>query len=187
MVRKRTGTTVYLEWKDKGKSFLDYVSEGFEENKDKFINTAVKMGMDTSKGLANGLDAAAYMVERSAENLADIIKRAIMDALGMHSPSRVGIDLGLNFGKSISIGMDNAEKIVKTAARKLGLASVPETPARKAATASGAKSSGEISISHTTNIYAKPDGNMLYQLDLQAKRDGMRTALLIAANGGATA
>ena len=186
MVRKRTGTTVYLEWKDKGKSFLDYVSEGFEENKDKFISTAVKMGMDTSKGLANGLDAAAYMVERSAENLADIIKRAIMDALGMHSPSRVGIDLGLNFGKSISIGMDNAEKTVKAAAAKLGIAAIPDIK-KNAATASGAKSSGEINISHTTNIYAKPDGNMLYQLDLQAKRDGMRTARLIAANGGATA
>jgi hypothetical protein len=77
-------------------------------------------GQNLGKGLANGIAAMAGSVRRAATNAAAGATRAIQITWSVHSPSRVGYGLGMNFDLGIAGGLDRYSKIVSQSAEGIG-------------------------------------------------------------------
>ena len=77
-------------------------------------------GENLGKGLANGISAMAGTVKRAAVNAASGATRAIQITWSVHSPSRVGYGLGMNFDLGIAGGLDRYSKIVSKSAAGMG-------------------------------------------------------------------
>lgn len=80
---------------------------------------AYSWGRNIVEGLINGIKSMAGRVVRAARGVANSIKRAITDALGIRSPSRVTMGYGVNVGEGFAIGMDKTVRMVEKAARSL--------------------------------------------------------------------
>jgi len=87
-------------------------------------------GINAAEGLVRGLQRKENAVKRAARKLGRHIVAAIRAALKMKSPSRVGIDIGANFGGSVASGMRTQARDVDRASRLLAAASQFETHAR---------------------------------------------------------
>ena len=116
----------YPDWQSKGESFVDKLSDGFRDNMAKSVDDAVKVGVETGKGLANGLDSVAPLVNASATRLAELIQQAMADALGIASPSRVAFADGVFVGQGLALGLGAMAPAVERAAQKLGMAARPQ-------------------------------------------------------------
>lgn len=79
-----------------------------------------KTGRNLGKGLANGISSMAGSVRRAAINAAAGATRAIQITWSVHSPSRVGRDLGMNFDLGIAGGLDRYSKVVSQSAEGIG-------------------------------------------------------------------
>lgn len=79
-----------------------------------------KTGQNLGKGLANGISSMAGSVRRAATNAAAGATRAIQITWSVHSPSRVGRDLGMNFDLGIAGGLDRYSKVVSQSAEGIG-------------------------------------------------------------------
>lgn len=77
-------------------------------------------GKNLGQGLANGIAAMAGNVKRAAVNAASGATRAIQITWSVHSPSRVGRDLGMNFDLGIAGGLDRYSKVVSQSATGMG-------------------------------------------------------------------
>ena len=77
-------------------------------------------GQNLGKGLANGIAAMAGSVRRAATNAAAGATRAIQITWSVHSPSRVGYGLGMNFDLGIAGGLDRYSKVVSQSAEGIG-------------------------------------------------------------------
>ena len=77
-------------------------------------------GQNLGKGLANGISSMAYSVKRAAINAASGATRAIQITWSVHSPSRVGYGLGMNFDLGIAGGLDHYSKVVSQSAEGIG-------------------------------------------------------------------
>lgn len=62
-------------------------------------------GLDTMEGLLSGLENKESDLYAKAESIANRITATIRSALDMHSPSRVGKEIGSNFVGSIGLGI----------------------------------------------------------------------------------
>ena len=81
-----------------------------------WYNTGKNLGL----GLANGISAMAYRVKSAAVTAASGATRAIAITWSVHSPSRVGRDLGMNFDLGIAGGLDRYSKVVSQSAEGIG-------------------------------------------------------------------
>lgn len=79
-----------------------------------------RTGQNLSKGLSNGISSMAGSVRRAATNAAAGATRAIQITWSVHSPSRVGRDLGMNFDLGIAGGLDRYSRIVSQSAEGIG-------------------------------------------------------------------
>ena len=77
-------------------------------------------GKNLGQGLANGISAMAYRVKSAAVSAASGATRAIAITWSVHSPSRVGRDLGMNFDLGIAGGLDRYSKVVSQSAEGIG-------------------------------------------------------------------
>lgn len=77
-------------------------------------------GQNLGKGLANGIASMAGSVKRAAVNAASGATRAIQITWSVHSPSRVGYGLGMNFDLGIAGGLDRYSKVVSQSAEGIG-------------------------------------------------------------------
>lgn len=77
-------------------------------------------GQNLGRGLANGIAAMAGSVRRAATNAAAGATRAIQITWSVHSPSRVGRDLGMNFDLGIAGGLETYSKVVSSQAADMG-------------------------------------------------------------------
>ena len=77
-------------------------------------------GQNLGRGLANGIAAMAGSVRRAAANAAAGATRAIQITWSVHSPSRVGRDLGMNFDLGIAGGLETYSKVVSNQAADMG-------------------------------------------------------------------
>ena len=81
-----------------------------------WYNTGTNLG----KGLANGISDMAGTVKRAAVTAASGATRAIQITWSVHSPSRVGRDLGMNFDLGIAGGLDRYSRVVSQSAEGIG-------------------------------------------------------------------
>ena len=77
-------------------------------------------GQNLGRGLANGISSMAYSVKRAATNAAAGATRAIQITWSVHSPSRVGRDLGMYFDLGIAGGLDRYSRVVSQSAEGIG-------------------------------------------------------------------
>lgn len=77
-------------------------------------------GKNLGSGLANGIAAMALSVKRSAINAAAGATRAIQITWAVHSPSRVGYGLGMNFDLGIAGGLSEYSRVVSSQATDMG-------------------------------------------------------------------
>ena len=75
-----------------------------------------RTGQNLGKGLSNGISSMAGSVRRAATNAAAGATRAIQITWSVHSPSRVGRDLGMNFDLGIAGGLDRYSRVVSQSA-----------------------------------------------------------------------
>ncbi|RSS59781.1 hypothetical protein [Streptomyces sp. WAC01280] len=66
--------------------------------------TLYDAGVNSAKGLVAGLQSEQKAIEQQMVQIAKGMERAIKKALGIKSPSRVGIGIGGNFGRSVGDG-----------------------------------------------------------------------------------
>lgn len=79
-----------------------------------------RTGQNLGKGLSNGISSMAGSVRRAATNAAAGATRAIQITWSVHSPSRVGRDLGMNFDLGIAGGLDRYSRVVSQSAEGIG-------------------------------------------------------------------
>lgn len=77
-------------------------------------------GVYLASGLANGIAAMAGSVKRAAANAAAGATGAIQLTWSIHSPSRVGRDLGMNFDLGIAGGIGEYSRVVSSQATGMG-------------------------------------------------------------------
>jgi hypothetical protein len=73
-------------------------------------------------GIATGLHSKAEAVGKGARHLAWAIVNNFNDVLKIHSPSKVGIGIGRNFGGSVGMGMMREASTIDKASRYLAYA-----------------------------------------------------------------
>ncbi|MBQ8707902.1 MAG: tape measure protein [Succinivibrionaceae bacterium] len=121
-----------------GTTFVTAMVTAISDNGDKVSAAAVSISSDGSdgadgtykiwyatgenlgKGLANGIASMADSVKKAATNAAAGATRAIQITWSVHSPSRVGYGLGMNFDLGIAGGLDHYSKIVSQSAAGIG-------------------------------------------------------------------
>jgi hypothetical protein len=124
--------------KTMGTTFITAMATAISDSGDKVSAAAVSISSDGSdgangtyktwyttgenlgKGLANGISAMAGTVKRAAVNAASGATRAIQITWSVHSPSRVGYGLGMNFDLGIAGGLDRYAKVVSQSAEGVG-------------------------------------------------------------------
>ena len=79
-----------------------------------------RTGRNLGKGLSKGISSMAGSVRRAATNAAAGATRAIQITWSVHSPSRVGRDLGMNFDLGIAGGLDRYSRVVSQSAEGIG-------------------------------------------------------------------
>lgn len=83
------------------------------------IYSAQSAGSGLIDGLVGGIEGGIGRAVKAAKTLASEVEGGIKDALGIHSPSTVGIEIGENFGGSVGGGIDSKSQDVNAAASNL--------------------------------------------------------------------
>jgi phage-related protein len=83
-------------------------------------------GRNIIQGLVNGISDMAGAVFRKAQEIADGVKNRIKNALGIRSPSKVMMGVGVNVGEGLTIGMKKALPNIKDMA--LSMANNVQSP-----------------------------------------------------------
>lgn len=79
----------------------------------------VGAGRNLIQGFINGISGSIGAVISKARSIASAAVSAVKGALGIHSPSRVFLELGRYVGEGFSLGLQGSEADVKAAAKKL--------------------------------------------------------------------
>lgn len=101
-------------------------------------DTMYGAGVSSAQGLVKGLQSQQKQIEAQMLAIAKSMEKAIKKALGIKSPSRVGMAIGANFGQSIGGGVVSALPVVgravdAVAGRMSGMRPLPGRPAAGAA------------------------------------------------------
>lgn len=84
------------------------------------------IGRNIIQGLLNGITSMASSLYNKAQEIADGIKNKIKNALNIHSPSRVMMELGEFTGEGLAVGIENMKKTVMKASELLAQHAVPD-------------------------------------------------------------
>lgn len=77
------------------------------------------IGQNIIQGLANGLESAFGWVREKARNIAQGILNAAKSVLGINSPSRKMMEIGVFTGQGLSIGLDETKDEIKDKSKEL--------------------------------------------------------------------
>lgn len=76
-------------------------------------------GVNAAKALISGLDSQQAAIEKQMIKIARGMEKAIKKALGIASPSKVGLSIGRNYGLSIAGGIGGTQRAVDRASATL--------------------------------------------------------------------
>lgn len=86
------------------------------------------IGSDMIKGLINGVGSMAKSLVSKVEGVVGDAVSAAKNLLGIHSPSRVFMEIGEFTGEGYEIGLDSMVTSIKKASEKMAAAAVPAIP-----------------------------------------------------------
>lgn len=148
------------DWQEAGTTWTDRLAGGVSSGTDKLkaaVGTSVDAAMAELGRLTAALDELNKQAEEIGENFDDSVAKGMMNsnesiksakklgvdvgkstknALGIHSPSRVGLSIGENFASSIGAGLMNKIRDIReagaraAAAMSLSTSAFPELAAR---------------------------------------------------------
>jgi tape measure domain-containing protein len=110
----------------------------------------VGAGKSLIQGLINGMRSMLSEVSKIAAQIAGKADEAVAHRLQAHSPSRVGMKRGQQFGQGFWMGMDDTRKSVEKSATKLAEAAIPKShgydPANQVGTYGGTQGDTYINV-----------------------------------------
>lgn len=84
-----------------------------------------EIGKNIIQGLLDGISSMASAVMDKARSIADGVKNTISKALGIHSPSRVLMEIGAFTGEGFAMGITDAARQVTAATNAMAGAAIP--------------------------------------------------------------
>jgi len=98
-------------------------------------------GVNTSLGLAEGINEGSGAAIEAAQNLADAVKNTISGSLDIQSPSRVMAQLGAYTSEGFALGIEDSLAQVREASGRMAAAAL-SGPVERAHTGGGAAAAG---------------------------------------------
>ncbi|MGE7216583.1 phage tail tape measure protein [Priestia koreensis] len=146
----REQTTIELDaYKDEWATKIAEISKGSTNEFSKMTSSMKDIGVNSMKGLMNGLSSMTEPLLKQAQEIADAIAKTMQQALDIHSPSRKTTWLGKMTGEGFAVGMNESKKLVTDTANKLAQAALPDVNAiasRMVNTARGVNNKGASSL-----------------------------------------
>lgn len=87
---------------------------------------ALEMGKNIIQGLIDGILSMASAVAQKAREVVQGAIDAAKSALGVHSPSKVFMEIGQFTGEGLALGMEDTLRQIQQASDEMALAAVPE-------------------------------------------------------------
>lgn len=141
----------YPEWREAGKTMVDYITEGLQENQGDFVDELDTTGVLAMEGFIDGLESQRDAVVLQARSLAQAFMDEFNSVLDINSPSREASWSGQMFGQGFTTGIENSVGTVLKAAQNLGLTAISGlNSASAAAPAFGLNGAGGV----TNNDYS---------------------------------
>lgn len=112
-------------FKESGANLIKSFADGVLSLKAKLINDMRTTGIEAMQGFLNGILAKEPEIMAEAKRIADAVRSTISNALEIHSPSRVMMELGEFTGEGYAIGLENALGTIEKAAHNLGIRAIP--------------------------------------------------------------
>lgn len=122
----------------------------------------VEMGKDVIQGFIRGIKSMVGAVGRAIKEVASNVTNKIKSALGIHSPSRVLMEIGAYTGQGFAIGIENMKKAVVNATQSLADATIgtisgaelnPAEPQVAVAAATGTQTNYNAPLMYVENQY----------------------------------
>jgi hypothetical protein len=85
----------------------------------------VQIGKNIIQGLVNGIGGMVGTVKKKVQEVANLIPNGVRKFLGIHSPSRVMMELGVNTGEGFQLGLKDQLAKIKAASLEMASAAVP--------------------------------------------------------------
>lgn len=146
-----------------------------------------QVGIDAVQGLNDGLKSMSGELQKSTNQLADIVVNGLKNSFDIQSPSRVTRSMGMFIGEGMADGIDKSAKLVASATENLSEAAMPEVSkvSLSYATPNGVRSDLRSAVNGTVDIRAKDESliNAINELkedltDLTVQMDGQEVARL---------
>lgn len=130
---------------------FDVAGTALGETAAKIYLFAVNLGESIATGISEGIKSAIDGVKNAVTSVGEGAVSTLKDILGIHSPSRVFMELGSRTSEGFALGMTRSISDVEDAQRAMSAAAVPSAqfttgPQRAANSMFGAAASGGISI-----------------------------------------
>lgn len=122
-----------------------------------------EIGKDIIQGLINGVSSMAESLATKVEEMGNGITEKVKSTLGIHSPSRVMMEMGFFTGEGLAQGIEGTQNRVRAAATDVTNEVIPQNPASLTAAplppakATGSGVAGKMDIS--INIDLKADAS----------------------------
>jgi hypothetical protein len=84
-----------------------------------------KIGHDIMQGFLNGITGMASRIWNKAKEIADGVGKWLRKALDSHSPSRVTMEIGMDTGLGLQLGLEDSISSIQAASKKMAKAAVP--------------------------------------------------------------
>jgi phage-related protein len=89
-----------------------------------------QVGRNIIQGLVNGISSMIGTVKSKVAEIANLIPDGVKKFLGIHSPSRVLMELGGYTGEGFAIGLGDQLAQIKAASNDMATAAIPKVPTR---------------------------------------------------------
>jgi phage-related protein len=89
-----------------------------------------EIGRNIIQGLVNGIGGMVGTVKKKVAEIANLIPDGVKKFLGIHSPSRVLMELGGYTGEGFAIGLGDQLAQIKAASNDMATAAIPKVPTR---------------------------------------------------------
>ena len=109
------------------------------------------------QGMINGIKDMVKGVKDAAGEIGDAVKNKVKNLLGIHSPSKVFQEYGMNVGQGFIRGIDRTQGLVDAAMGRLTNTDMLMAPAAIDFTGTGGAKTGNTVINQTNNIYSEMD------------------------------
>lgn len=106
-------------------SWWDTITAIWDDGSKGIVEKAWMLGSEIVTGLVEGINALAWMPIDAIASVGTKVADTLAGILGIHSPSRVTMDMGMQLGRGMEIGIDRSTSGVSASSADMAIASVP--------------------------------------------------------------